>query len=56
MFFVISGLVGFSLGWLVAFLRKRVLYDQLHSAAVTCLIFTILSVVYVVIAGWIALG
>ena len=56
MFFVICGLIGVAVGWGVAFYRKRALNDQLHSAAVMGLIFTLLSVVYVVALGWIVIS
>lgn len=53
MFFLICGLLGVALGWGIAFFRKRAWKDQLHSAALTGLFFTLLSVVYVVALGWI---
>ena len=56
MFFIYAGFLGLAVGWIIAFFRKRALYDQLHSAAVMGLVFTILSVLYVVVAGWIAMG
>ncbi|MEM9716100.1 MAG: hypothetical protein AAF826_09175 [Pseudomonadota bacterium] len=55
-YFIGAGVAGILTGWAVAYFRKRSLYDQLHSAAVMGLIFTILSVVLVVILGWIAMG
>ncbi|MEO0342248.1 MAG: hypothetical protein AAF198_02305 [Pseudomonadota bacterium] len=55
-FFIVMPLIGAALGWGTAYFKKRNFYDQLHSAAVMGLIFVLLSVLYVVIVGWIAIG
>ncbi|MEM0976944.1 MAG: hypothetical protein AAGJ34_05375 [Pseudomonadota bacterium] len=54
MIFLAAGVFGVLLGWFLAFRKGKNAYDQAHSAVVMGLIFTILSVIIVVAAGWIA--